>query len=261
MRVDKDILEIIHKRNIRRRGKKNINCAIIAESGSGKSYAGLRFSELYYSRYMDAPFTVNNIVFTISEFLQLVKVLPPCSFIIFDDAGLKYSSVRWFEELNQILGWTLQSYRWKIINVLFTIPVLKWLDRIGRGMLHARIDMISPGYGIFKRVSYSQDRDQSYTTRILGLEFSMPNKELRRAYENKKQRFLTREYNIYYSQAKRREGKQLSVDELTQVVLDSPLDYQIKGRFNARLIQSNLYIAKERAYQILAQIVKMKEGK
>jgi hypothetical protein len=260
MAQERDLLEMIHKRNIRRKGAKNLNSAIVAESGTGKSWAGIRICEVFYDRYLDVPFTADNIVFTISEFLKLVKVLPECSFIIFDDAGLKFSSVKWFEELNQILGWTLQSYRWKIINVIFTIPVLKWLDRIGRGMLHARLDMIKPGYGVFKRYAYSQDYDKAYATRILSLYLDEPNKKLVEEYEAKKRKFLKREYDMYLRTAEKRESQLLTIDQIVDIVLEAPDIYKYKRKFNARLIQTNLNIGKDKAYLALANIVKLKEG-
>lgn len=240
-----DPLEALYHRNTRKKGAKNLNCAVIGESGSGKSWLCLRFSDQYYKRYLKINFSVDNVVFTITEFLELVKTLPNCSIIIFDDAGLKYSSKRWWDELNQILGYTMQSFRYKIINVFFTIPILKWLDNVGRGMLHSRIEMKDPGIAVYKKLEYNPSMDKIYETSLYNFDVSRPPLKLVNAYEKKKDNFLKQEYEQYYLQALKREEKPLTigpeaVDHYVNIVLNDLDRFSLKGKLNRDIIQVEL---------------------
>lgn len=243
-----DPLEALYIRNTRKKGAKNLNCAVIGESGSGKSYMCLRWSDQYYKRFLKNKFSVDNVVFTITEFLDLVKNLPNCSIIIFDDAGLKYSSKRWWDELNQILGYTMQSFRYKIINVFFTIPILKWLDNVGRGMLHSRIEMKDPGVGVYKKLEYNPSMDKIYETSLYNLEVSKPPIKLVNQYEKKKSLFLAEEYQEYYLKAKKREEKPLTigaeaVSNYVDMVLNDMGRFSLKGKLNRDIIQVELNLS------------------
>lgn len=254
-----EFLELLHKRNTNPRGPRNINLVVIGESGIGKSYATLRIADQYYIVKLNRPFPVENVVFTISEFIERVKSLGKCSIIIFDDAGLKYSSTKWYEELNQVLGYTLQSYRYKIINVIFTIPVKDWLDRIGRGMLHGQIEMKFVGQGVYTRMKYNSYRKQVYYKRLFLMNFAKPNDDLIGNYERKKKKFLDREYSIYLTQAKKKEGRVLSNDEIIKEILLDPKPYMIKDNFQLGLIQHNFNLAHNRSYAVLVVLRKMRE--
>lgn len=212
--VEVDFYQLLYDRNIKKKGAKNLNCALLGESGSGKSYTATSLCIEYYKTKLGKKFPIENIVFDIEEFLERVNSWErkeKCNCLIFDDAGLKYSSSKWFEELNQILGYTLQSYRYRIINVFFTIPVLKWLDRIGRGMLHGRIELKgvskNGAFGAYYKRTYNQQTDTYYDRRTCLLAVNPPEKSERsffRAYENKKHNFLQKEYDNYLKAAKRR---------------------------------------------------------
>lgn len=248
-----DFLKLLNERNTAELGAKNLNCGIIGESGSGKSYAALRIAELYYKRFLNKKFPLNNIVFTISEFLERIGGSgeeEKCSILIFDDAGLKYSSSRWFDELNQILGYTLQSYRYRIINVFFTIPILKWLDRIGRGMLHGKIELKSIGNGAYYKIRYNQFNDKVYNRRTCLINFNLPGKVLIKKYENKKHIFLKNEYEEYYAQAQEREKtgiKDFKINDIVLHVRENIKQYQIDGKLSRALLIAKLDLSQYKA--------------
>lgn len=264
-----DFLQQLHNRNVEKNGAKNLNCAIIGESGSGKSYGALRISELYYEKYLNKKFPVKNVVFTISEFLERVGEMgtdDKCSILIFDDAGLKYSSSRWFDELNQILGYTLQSYRYRIINVLFTIPVLKWLDRIGRGMLHGKIELKSVGNGAYYKVKYNQFNDKIYNRRTCLIKFNMPGKTLIKHYEAKKHKFLEIEYQRYLQEAKQREMRKMELDKqdiefyITKLLKSPELYLNKRNTYDWRIIK-NTFSLKENASKLIKALADKKRDK
>jgi len=261
-----DFLKLLYERNTQKLGAKNLNCALIGESGSGKSYAGLRICETYYKDYLNKDFTVNNVVFSISEFLERVGefgVDEKNSCLIFDDSGLKYSSARWFDELNQILGYTLQSYRYRIINVFFTIPVLKWLDRVGRGMLHGKIELKSIGNGAYYKVRYNQFNDKIYNRRTCLIKFELPSKKLTNHYERKKHKFLELEYDSYLQNAKARELRSMELDKqdiefyLDKLISDPDQYLNTRNTFDWRIIK-NAFSLKENASKLIKTLADKK---
>lgn len=226
----------------------------------------MRIGELYYKNYLHKRFPTKNIVFTISEFLERVGEFgknEKCSILIFDDAGLKYSSSRWFDELNQILGYTLQSYRYRIINVFFTIPVLKWLDRIGRGMLHGRIELKSIGNGAYYKTSYNQFNDKIYNRRTCLIKFNLPGNALINKYEEKKHNFLQIEYNGYLQEAKQREMQKLELDKqdiefyITKLCKDPDPFLNSRNTFDWRIIK-NVFSLKENASKLIKTLADKK---
>ena len=264
MRIN--FLELLYERNTKIYGQKNLNCAMIGESGSGKSYAAIRLCQKYYKDFLGKRFTEKNIVFTISEFLERVGHFgqdEKCSCLIFDDAGLKYSSARWFEELNQILGYTLQSYRYRIINVFFTIPVLKWLDRVGRGMLHGKIELKSIGSGAYYKIKYNQFNDKVYNRRTCLLQFELPSKGLIESYEHKKHMFLEIEYNDYLRQAKERENRKFELDKqdiefYLEKLLKNPDPFlNTRKTFDWRIIK-NVFSLRENASKLIKTLADKK---
>jgi adenylate kinase family enzyme len=251
---------MIYRRNHKKKGAQNINIALTGEPGTGKSYNALRICEEYYEDYLERPFPHENIVFDITGFLNRVRALGKCNNIIFDDSGLKYSSKRWFEELNQILGYTIQSYRFKIINVLFTCPYLSLIDSVGRNLIHARIESIKPSWAKIYQVTYADRMKKSYEKRIAICNFKEPKKDLVKYYEKEKRKFLDKEYRHYYNVAQKKERRHIPIDELLTDILNHPEDFKIKNRFNFALIMAKLNVSRDIAYQLLHLLVKEKEG-
>lgn len=238
------------------KGKRNQNTAILGPSGIGKSYAALRLSEMYYNEFLDDDFNVDNVVFTISEFLERVNVLNECGIIIFDDAGLKYSSAEWWSELNKILGFTLQSYRYRIINVFFTLPNKKWLDRIGRGMLHGQIVMKRPGLGRYIKIQHNPTFDKDYHKNRPPIVFDLPSNNLTTEYELKKDNYLRLEYQFYLEQAHLKEASRKPNNFIIKEIFNDYNEYCFNGRLSWKLIKSKLFISDQRAQTIRQVILK-----
>ena len=94
---------------IRNRIKKNRNliALFIGDTGSGKSLSSIRLAER-----VDPNFSVDRIVFTVKEFLDLVNSgLPAGSVIVFDDAGLGINARLWQEMSARVFGMLTQGFR------------------------------------------------------------------------------------------------------------------------------------------------------
>jgi hypothetical protein len=251
----------LYIRNTRELGARNFILSVVGETGIGKSYSAIRLAELYYENKLGIRFPIDNIVFTCSEFLKLVSVLPPCSIVIFDDAGLKYNASRWFDEVNQIMGYTLQSFRHRIINLFITIPVADWVDRIGRGLFHGQLELKALGQGILYWIERNPRIKDPYFHTHVAITFSHPDPKFCKLYERKKKAFLDLEYKNYYYIAKEREKVKLPDEDLIEIILDNPDQFMLDNRFNRDLIKMNLNISYRKAGYIYTTLKKIYEIK
>lgn len=177
----------------------NFMTAFCGETGSGKSWAALRVCEI-----LDPNFTVDQIAFSIEEFLELVadKSYPEGSMILFEEASVGASNHNWYEKANQILGQVVDTWRHQNRGAVFTLPSFGRLDPSARPRMHSYVDMVDKdvraGYSTGK---YYQIIEDSFTGNLRRefhradnlthkyIEFSKPSKELRVAYEERKEEF------------------------------------------------------------------------
>lgn len=250
------LIDSLYARNTKKNGAKNLNCVCIGESGDGKSYGIIRLAEMFYNEKLDMKFPTENIVFTKSEFLDRIVNLGKCSIVIFDDSGMEYSSKKWFEELNQILGFTMQTYRFKIINVFFTLPHKRWLDNVARGMLHGQIIMRYPGVGVYYKLQHNSFNNKVYHYRKRIIDFKLPDESLTNVYEDMKQEFLNTKYKYYLEEAKKSDSLVISIEDHVSSVLDSIDNFKLNKRLNISLIEYNLGVSNYTARTIYAVVRK-----
>lgn len=118
---------------------KNFLAAITGPTGSGKSYAAMRISEL-----LDPSFSIDRVVFTPKEFMQLLNsgTLSRGSVVLFDEAGVGISAKAWQSVQNKLLSYVLQTFRHRNFIVLFTSPHLGFMDASSRKMLHSYMETV-----------------------------------------------------------------------------------------------------------------------
>ena len=120
---------------IKQRIKKHKNFLVVVcgETGSGKSLSAVRLAEI-----IDPNFNAGRIVFEPNKFLQLVKGsgLKAGSVIVLDESGVGMNNRNWFSAYNKIMNFILQTFRYKGIIVIFTLPDLSFLDSSARKLLH-----------------------------------------------------------------------------------------------------------------------------
>jgi len=127
-----------------RLNKENRNwlCAITGDTGSGKSYTALRIGEI-----LDPGFSISSVAFDPKEFITLVKngkkgdnggfiPLTKGSIIIFDEAGVGMAAREWQSIQNKLMGYILQTFRFKNYGVIFTVPDLSFIDVQARKLFH-----------------------------------------------------------------------------------------------------------------------------
>ena len=229
--------------------KRNFLMGVTGETGVGKSFMALYLADKYDG---NNDFNEDHIVFTAKEFLDCVKNLGDNCFIVVDEAGLMYSHRDFATNVNKLLSFVMQSFRYKFLNVIFTMPSLGFMDYVGRSLLHAVIRVKDRGYGRVYRVSKDTLGRRIFYKTIGELKVPLPEKRLIDLYEAKKDRIMSERYEAYRSEL---EGEEFSLRSATPIDIvkhvresgDSDFKDE-KGRFDAGLMAGLLDINLNKAY-------------
>jgi len=116
--------DLILNKQIFNRVKSNKNWlgVLCGATGSGKSYFSLAVCEKYFKR-----FTVDNVVFSVKEYLNKFSDCKPGDIILFDE-GEEFNSRRAMEQKNVEFGNILSMIRFTQVSSIFTLPDLRQID-------------------------------------------------------------------------------------------------------------------------------------
>lgn len=117
---------------------RNWLCLVVGNVGTGKSYSGLRIGELF-----DKKFSVDNVVFNRDDFMRCVKELPSGSFIIADEIGSWMGARDFLSETNKLLSYVIQTFRFKRLGVIWTLPLKQQADLNIRSMCDATVETMA----------------------------------------------------------------------------------------------------------------------
>jgi energy-coupling factor transporter ATP-binding protein EcfA2 len=231
--------------------KRNFLIAIVGETGSGKSYMALRLGEVLDP---NQDFNVSHVCFTPMEFFEALGNLKNNCFCCFDEAGISFSHREYMSMINKMLAMVFQTFRYKFINVIFTLPSLGYMDYVGRGLLHAVIRMTDRGIGTVYRVQKNFLGRNIYYPKIGILETYPPSKELAEAYEAKKASIMESRYTSWKEELKATSEaiswKYKTIPEIGKEVMEHLEDFKTKGRINASLIAAQLGLGYSKSYLV-----------
>ena len=129
----------------------NFLCFVVGLPGTGKSWCCLRLGELItslvnkYNRENNIPeitFDERNIVFDKDEFQIKIDgrhALPPCSTIIFEEAGVALDSKNALSNDNKRMAHIVETFRYRRYVTLFNLPRGMNLDKTIRCICHCLI--------------------------------------------------------------------------------------------------------------------------
>jgi len=183
---------------------KNYMCAIVGDTGGGKTYTALSIAESF-----DRDFNITRVVFTAQAFIDLVNTgtLRRGSVVVWDEAGAGGIATRdWYKTANKMINYVLQTFRHKNLVVIFTTPSLGFIDSQARVLFHALIIPRTIDYSRqqtivrYNVVQHNPKLGKTYfkniRTRINGkkavvktMRINKPTETLIKAYEEKKTRF------------------------------------------------------------------------
>jgi hypothetical protein len=177
---------------------------VVGPTGSGKSFSTLRLCEL-----VDPNFSIENVAFTPLEFMRLLNSgkLKRGSAICFDEVGVAMNSRKFQSLTNEVLNYTVQTFRSNNYCTIFTAPSYNFVDLSIRKMCHAMIETTGIDYENklssvkIKLIQNNPQSDKAYMKypRLHGDGFTLhqlehtnlqlPSSELLKAYEAKKEIF------------------------------------------------------------------------
>lgn len=230
------------------RQKYNLTMAIIGETGTSKSYFGLKNLETF-----DPKPSIENVVFTAKDFAVRAKTADPGTWILFDEPGLGLSHRTWWSEWNRVTTQIVQSSRYLGINFLFSLPQIQFLDIDARRICHALAITRARGFAVIYRVqhNYFTRSPDIYTPRIGSVQFGLPSKDFYLAYEKKRAAFHDRFFEKYYKD----ESPEQEEEKLVDIVKKNVTAYLDRhGKISAKKIVARHGVSYTTAYKIKAQI-------
>lgn len=159
--------------------------------------------------------------------MDLLPQIPNKGWCVWDEVGVALSHRRWQSEINVQIMQVIQSFRYKLINVIFTVPSASYVDKVPREMCHYVIRMQRRGVASVYRIRKSPFEGFTYTpflgtiytempTEILYQDFRRSHTEHQeRLYEQSRQRMEASE-----KRDKERLDKALNPKDTMQVLVD-----------------------------------------
>jgi len=177
---------------------------ITGKVGSGKSFGALTMALAN-----DPGFCIDRVVFTRTEFMELVRSLEKGSFIVGDEIGSWMDSRDWNTLESRKLSKIIETFRHKQLGVIWTVPQLRQVDINIRTMgdtsmetlkVHRRTQEVETKFKIVETNPLSGDvyRKFPVITNDIGkvtvnrLFLDRPPKSLEKLYLKKKEEFTER---------------------------------------------------------------------
>lgn len=147
------------------------NVCVTGEPGIGKSYSAIdiarAFEGLYHPRHhpeqLKGRFKADQIVFTHSDYMELLLKLGMGKAIVFDEPSYAMGKRDWFKDLQKVLVHTLESQRFLVHPLFIPIINMSLLDKTIRNyLIQFRIHVLGRGRAWVYRLKPSQTSEKVY---------------------------------------------------------------------------------------------------
>jgi hypothetical protein len=268
------------------KNNKNVLGVSLGGTGTGKSYRDLRIAELWYKYHFKKEFPVKNICFGVLEAMKLLSggELRKGEIIIFEEAGVNMGSLDFQNKVSRMFNYVLQSFRSMNIGILFNLPYLTMLNKQARMLLHfsmesagvdpkqkknyckTKFHQVNQTTGVIYK-KYLRTKVNGKIRKVKKMEYTLPSEYLWKAYERKKDFFLTTLTDKNVNELKKAEkdyNEKMKIKPLTQIqkeVYDltwqgkNPQQIAEMRERNARSIYDSLKLILKKGYSL----PKMKE--
>jgi hypothetical protein len=261
--------------------KRATNIVFTGEPGIGKSYMALETARVIEGRTADGKdrFTMEQVVFTFSEFMDLVLRLKSGKIIVFDEPSFAMGKREWYKELNQALVKTVESFRFKLHPLFIPIVNKTLLDKTIRDyLIQYQVNVHGRGRATVYRLNPSQFKDKMYHEHFCDLSYRMADLDecskdsclgcpdimtcmvFRAQYERKKAEIQDSRYEQSKEQAERSESRHMGISELEALALDLKPQWLIDNKINVQRLRTalreahSIQISLNRAYQLKATL-------
>jgi hypothetical protein len=130
------------------RNNKNFLCALVGQTGAGKSWAGLKIGE-EYSKMFNLEFNPEiHVISSLKELLILIteknleQKIKYGTFILFDEPQVESNARNWQSEMNQALSQLISTFRNQRLVVFFATPYLEFIDKQSRILFHGEFKVL-----------------------------------------------------------------------------------------------------------------------
>jgi len=117
------------------------------------------------------------------EFLDLIPNVPNKGFVAWDEPGIVIGHRTWLSPANMAISMIAQSFRYRLINVMFALPSRYYLDKVPRELCHFELMMQRRGVANVYKIYKSAFTDFTYTKYLGGIQMKLPPKHLTYEYE------------------------------------------------------------------------------
>ncbi len=260
--------------NRRVKNKEACVVVVVGEAGSGKSYLALQLA-----RNIDKRFGIDQIVFTYSDYVQELGRMKHGIPIVFDEPSYAMGKREWYKDLNQALVKTIESQRFLVRPLIIPIININLLDKTLRDYLVIfQVHITKRGHALVYRMRASQGEDKIYRYLVCRLDYPIIsydrcNKEtcldcklmetcdiLRAQYERKKRDTQLARYEQDEEKAKERESKDITEDQLIEMVKPYSQDYLEDEIVNQRTLRTifkeklGIKVSMNKAYHLKSTI-------
>ena len=160
--------------------KKATNIVFTGEAGVGKSYMAMQAARIIEGRYKTTNgtwkdrFTIDQVVFNFSDFMELVMTLKSGKIIIFDEPSYAIGKREWYKKLNQALTKTIESFRFKVHPLFLPVINKGLLDKTIRDhLVQFQVNVTDRGKATVYRLRPSQFKEKTYHESFCELHYGM----------------------------------------------------------------------------------------
>jgi hypothetical protein len=262
------------------------NICVTGEPGIGKSYQAINiarvFEGLYYSSsgQMKERFKLEQIVFTHSDYMELLLRLKMGKPIVFDEPSYAMGKRDWFQDLQKVLVHTLESQRFLIHPLFIPIINMSLLDKTIRNyLIQFQLHVLGRGHAYVYRLKPSQANDKIYREFMVELYYHQFDSQLcskdsclgckklpdctvfRAGYERKKKDTQVIRYEQAKDQAQAKESSELTEAQLEKLLMPEiqQLLNEKSGKLDVSkmrylLRKNGIVISSWKAYQLKGNI-------
>jgi len=127
----------------------DVGIIITGEKGVGKSTFAIELDkQITHTSYDEI---LENLIFEARDFMERIKKLKN-TMIVWDEVGLELFSRESMTTKNRLIAKIFQAFRFKYINVIFTIPSIWELDIELRRLANFHINVVWHGIGVVNRI-------------------------------------------------------------------------------------------------------------
>lgn len=233
------------------------NIVVTGEAGIGKSYMAIEICRRLEGKTSSAKdrFSVDQVVFTYTEFMELVLKLRAGKPIIFDEPSYAMGKREWYKDLNKALTQTIESFRFKMHPLVIPIINKSLLDKTVRDhLIQYQINVVDRGKAVVYRLRPSQFVEKMYHENFCELyvhrDFSKcpgnscldcPRVELCDTiwaqYERKKASIQESRYEQAKERAEKTETRMMTLSELEPLAISCQDKWLIEGRIHVQKLR------------------------